>query len=908
MKPQSTTAPAAGGTEGNPPARKGIARVHIYGGGIAGLTAAHELALRGFRVRVIEPAQECDETGQLEGLPLPVERRMAVGGLARTQFLRVNWGARGNFAPESDSTPESNRAFLPYRPDFDAGEGTSNVPTNVLELVQKFLRDCGFFNRGEGQGVLHVRLPSGVDEGQEAGQRLRRNAQALHRYMTTDPYPGVLKLDPERVILLDREEARELEADLKAMEPLPPPAGGTGLWLELVHFLPGEHGFRFFPSYYRHLFATMMDTPILDENNRLTGRTVYDNLVPSSFYGIAAQGRRIRFLRRAPPSRPVEMLQELRDLADSGYPATDTAQFTLRLWRYMSTCSERRKAEYEKLSWWEYLEGYDAKANTRRYQYSDAFKRDMQFAPRVLAAFDSTWGDARTNGNTLVQLYLNNLLPLPKTDGTLNGPTTVAWFRPWRRYLREYLKVEFYAGKLTRLLFDKKGRLTPYWQAKNALKDVPDAVVYDSSVGTPKVEPPATEDVDYYIIATDAATAETVTQNLEPIGVIEKLRGFTSKVPVRPRETGEPQERVKDAFPGQVPWDRFQTLTGIQFFFPAAFRLAEGYIYFLDAPWGLSAINSQQYWAVPPTFDRNGYGAVLSVDIGNWFLEGQTSPADCSRDELAHAVWEQIRQATELHGLPLPNAAPYDFALPAPAWYTLDRFIGFETDPTTRVERPKRNLAPYLIPIMGDWDNRPGTEPWDPLRPPPPPAQMPLSAALWQAAHGGYPVHWNKLVFAGTYLKTFTRMTTMEAANESARHAVNAIIDHYLFKHDLVPHPAPPAPVRNRILPLLGDREVIKDTPEFRMTPIGEYCHIWDPEQNELAELAPLRELDAKLYAMNMPHVWDVLRLEPLAMPFIPSPGTPGGMEPLLELLRKVREGLEKLLEGIPTGTKQTLW
>jgi hypothetical protein len=208
---------------------------------------------------------------------------------------------------------------------------------------------------------------------------------------------------------------------------------------------------------------------------------------------------------------------------------------------------------------------------------------------------------------------------------------------------------------------------------------------------------------------------------------------------------------------------------------------------------------------------------------------------------------------------------------------------------------------------MNDWDSRPGTEPWDPLRPPLSPEKLPSSTALWQAPHGGYPVHWDKLVFAGTYLKTFTRMTTMESANESARHAVNAIIDHYLYKNDLVPLPTP-AMARGPSIPSMDDRSPIKDTPEFRMTPIGEYCRIWDPEQSELAELGLLRELDAKLFSMKMPHVWDVLRLEPLALPLLPQPGKPGGLEPLLELLRKLRAGLETLLKGTSGENKQTFW
>ena len=81
------------------------------------------------------------------------------------------------------------------------------------------------------------------------------------------------------------------------------------------------------------------------------------------------------------------------------------------------------------------------------------------------------------------------------------------------------------------------------------------------------------------------------------------------------------------------------------------------------------------------------------------------------------------------------------------------------------------------------------------------------------------------------------------------------------------------------------------------MTPIGEYCRIWDPEQHELPELGQLRELDAQLFANGRPHVWDALGLETLAMAFIQPMGPLSGAEPLLELLRRVREGLEKLLK-----------
>ena len=60
-----------------------------------------------------------------------------------------------------------------------------------------------------------------------------------------------------------------------------------------------------------------------------------------------------------------------------------------------------------------------------------------------------------------------------------------------------------------------------------------------------------------------------------------------------------------------------------------------------------------------------------------------------------------------------------------------------------------------------------------------------------------------------------------------------------------------------------------RGSPDFGMTPVGEYCRIWDPEQHEPSALAFLRELDARLFASDLPHVWDVLGLEPLAKPVL---------------------------------------
>src|SRR5262249_10156661 len=41
----------------------------------------------------------------------------------------------------------------------------------------------------------------------------------------------------------------------------------------------GEHGYRFFPNFYRHIFDTMKRTPVFDDAGKLTPETTFDQLV-----------------------------------------------------------------------------------------------------------------------------------------------------------------------------------------------------------------------------------------------------------------------------------------------------------------------------------------------------------------------------------------------------------------------------------------------------------------------------------------------------------------------------------------------------------------------------------------------------------------------------------------------------
>ena len=115
--------------------------------------------------------------------------------------------------------------------------------------------------------------------------------------------------------------------------------------------LPGEHGFRFFPGFYRHLPDTMRRIPY-------GSRTVADNLVAARDVQIASKDGE-ELLAPAHLPRDFKDLHKafrfLFEYADHVKIAPqDTAYFVDRLLLLLTSCEERRFAEFELQSWWEF--------------------------------------------------------------------------------------------------------------------------------------------------------------------------------------------------------------------------------------------------------------------------------------------------------------------------------------------------------------------------------------------------------------------------------------------------------------------------------------------------------------------------------------------------------------------------
>ena len=646
----------------------------------------------------------------------------------------------------------------------------------------------------------------------------------------------------------------------------------------------GEHGFRFFPAFYLHIWDLFQRIPVYQPIPTgggttcwtPTSRTVYDNVRRIVTKGITVEGQPSLVFPSELPRSYGEFLGILKQLGILGFSARDIATYLGRLVSYLTTSPMRRANELQNLSAYDFLVGYDSKTGVNRFAYTarcDAMLRQM---PRILVALDSFWGDARTNMSTYLQLYLNMDRRDNKADGVLNGPTTESWLDHWYRYLVA-LGVRFVHGAAACLDPPAPDPTQPPHLRPRAQITLAD--------GT-RVAP------DYTVVAVDAPGAEYITSRLRAAGTggaVAQLDGFTTVPPppdgpLQPNTT-RPQGR-RDPYSmdemGRVPWDRFQTLCGIQYYFDTEFQLLRGHMLLTDTEWALSSINQSGMWETQRVLDPDGHISVLSVDIGDFntpsrhlldeFGRGKTA-RDCTADEIAAEVWRQIVSAVTGNG-----GSTAEQIMPCPVWYALDRSLIMAAGPGQGQGRVVRNESPYLVPIVGDWNNRPGREPWNPHGT----SLIDVPAEdvwledlelrnVWQARHGGYQVHNNSVVFAGTWTKTFTRVTSMESACESGRHAVNAVLDHYIWVE------SGGLDRREQLRPLawefpFGFVDQGLSSPIRMPSPAGDYCYVFDIENREPAETRPLRMLDTQLTLRSLPH--------PLDTPVSPAvPALPGGQQ-----------------------------
>ncbi|AXG11448.1 hydroxysqualene dehydroxylase [Haloplanus rubicundus] len=224
----------------------------------------------------------------------------------------------------------------------------------------------------------------------------------------------------ERGVEVTVYEARERLGGKARSFPISTHDGGT---------VQAEHGFRFFPGFYRNLRETMDRIP------RPEGGTVADSLVHTDETLITSTNGPETVSETRTPRTVAEWAEAFKPTIGGGeLTPSETNYFLRRLLVLLTSCRARRERELDRVSWWEFV---DAEAQ------SPAYRKHLAESTQALVALQPQRGSARTIGQIYVQLMLDQIDPTRPTEAVLNGPTSDVWIDPWVAHL-ESLGVDFH--------------------------------------------------------------------------------------------------------------------------------------------------------------------------------------------------------------------------------------------------------------------------------------------------------------------------------------------------------------------------------------------------------------------------------------------------------------------------------
>ncbi len=362
--------------------------------------------------------------------------------------------------------------------------------------------------------------------------------------------------------------------------------------------LPGEHGFRFFPGFYRHLPDTMSRIPY-----RRQPGGVLDNLVPATEFQVAVAGRRPVILPArlsAHPGGLTGALGSLLDFRRLGIPRAESLFFLQRLLVYLTASDERRTGELERVSWWDFID-----ADRRSEGYQIYYGRALT---RALVAVRAERGSARTTASTFLQLALDLLARGRSFDRVLDGPTSDVWIRPWVQHLRA-------AGV--------------------------------DLISSARIESIRCEDrqiAGVTVRRADGSRAELTADDYIAALPVDRL------IPLI-------DARIAAAAPALARLPRLTTawMGGVQFYLRRDVPLVHGHTILPGTPWALTAVSQAQFWI--DGLSSYGDGQVrglLSVCISDWdspgILHGKPARALTTPEQIRDEVWAQLVQSLEGRG------------------------------------------------------------------------------------------------------------------------------------------------------------------------------------------------------------------------------------------------------------------
>lgn len=345
---------------------------------------------------------------------------------------------------------------------------------------------------------------------------------------------------------------------------------------------PGEHGFRFFPGFYRHVVDTMASIPDGEGS-------VADNLVPTERTLVAAiHGADYRASTETPASAE-EWFEAFLPGRTADVSRREALFFAERMLQLLTSCESRREAELDDTSWWSFLE-----ADRMSGQY-----RDMVGSTQPLVALRPERASARTVGRTYLHLLRGTLDPNLHAERVLDAPTSEAWIEPWVAHL-ETLGVEVVTG--ARLIGFEVGE-----------GDV-DAALVDDGSGTERVA------ADYFVAAVPLEVmADLLDESL--LAAAPDLAG------VRELDTGW-MNGLQFYLPEDVP-----VVPGHEIYADSPWALT-------------SVSQAQFWEVDLPARTGGEVAGVLSVIVSDWNTPGDVHamPArECTPEQIAEEVWAQLR-------------------------------------------------------------------------------------------------------------------------------------------------------------------------------------------------------------------------------------------------------------------------
>ncbi len=209
---------------------------------------------------------------------------------------------------------------------------------------------------------------------------------------------------------------------------IPVPASAQGARAPL----PGEHGFRFFPGFYRHITDTMRRIPYGAHGS------CYDNLAVATRMLLARAGQtEITWIARFPANLADFNAFLIELLTPLGVPPVELTYFVSRILVFATSCAERRLKEYETIPWWDFIG-----AAGRSHAYQAYLGQGMT---RSMVAMRAEESSTRMVGTIQLQMLSGLISPERVFDRLLTGPTNDVWIDPWAAYLTK-LGVQFHPG------------------------------------------------------------------------------------------------------------------------------------------------------------------------------------------------------------------------------------------------------------------------------------------------------------------------------------------------------------------------------------------------------------------------------------------------------------------------------